>query len=128
MSLGLGLSSSFLSSYHKRDLDSFGFQPLLPLLCCFIFPGAACLLAEFQGFLVRSLDVINMTMAGQLSPLRSVLLWVLFGPSCAEWASGAFHFVLLEQNFLLFCGELTTVFQNNRLEGDFQLCLHCQAA
>ena len=103
--------SSFLCTDHKRDLVIFGFQPLLPLLCCFIFPGAACLLAEFQGFLARSLDAIYMTIAGKLSPLRSILLLELFGPSYAEWASSAFYAAVLFQDIvLLFCGEFTTVF------------------
>ena len=101
---------------------------VLPLICCFHVPAKSCHLAEVQGFLACSLDVIYMTMAGQLSPFRGVFLWVLSGPSCAEWASGAFYFVRLEQTLLLFCGELTTVFQKNRLAGHFQLWLHCQAA
>ena len=101
----------FLCTDHIGDLLIFGFEPLLPLTCCFFFPGAACLLAEFQGFLARSLDAIYMTIAGKLSPLRSILLLELFGPSYAEWASSAFYAAVLFQDIvLLFCGELTTVF------------------
>ena len=118
----------FLCTDHIGDLLIFGFEPLLPLTCCFFFPGAACLLAEFQGFLARSLDAIYMTMAGQLSPLRSVLLWVLFGPSCAEWASGAFHIVFCLQPILLFCCEFTTVPQHMRLATYLEwCCLHFHA-